>query len=29
MVRKMEMRNDEMNDETTYLWMDKCPLRDG
>ena len=29
MRRKMEMRNDEMNDETTYLWMDTCPFKDG
>ena len=29
MIRKMEMRSDEMNDETTYLWMDKRPFKDG
>ena len=29
MIRRMEMRSDEMNDETTYLWMDKCPFKDG
>ena len=29
MIRKMEMRGDEMNDETTYLWMDKRPIKDG
>ena len=27
--KKMEMRSDEMNDETTYLWMDKRPFKDG
>ena len=29
MIRKMEMRSDEMNDETTYLWMGKRPFEDG
>ena len=29
MIRKMEMRSDEMNHETTYLWMDKRPFKDG
>ena len=29
MVRKIAMRSDEMNDETTYLWMDKRPFKDG
>ena len=29
MIREMEMRSDEMNDETTYLWMDKRPFKDG
>ena len=29
MIRKMEMRSDEMNDEKPYLWMDKRPFKDG
>ena len=29
MIRKIEMRSDGMNDETTYLWMDKRPFKDG
>ena len=29
MIRKIEMRGDEMNDETTYLWMGKRPFKDG
>ena len=29
MIRKMEMRSDEMNGETTYLWMEKRPFKDG
>ena len=29
MIRKMAMRSDQMNDETTYLWMDKRPFKDG
>ena len=29
MIRKIEMRSDEMNDETTYLWKDKRPFKDG
>ena len=29
MIRKMKMRSDEMNDETTYLWMDKRHFEDG
>ena len=29
MIRKIEMRSDEMNDETTYFWMDKRPFKDG
>ena len=28
MIGKMKMRSDEMNDETTYLWMDKCPFKE-
>ena len=27
--KKNEMRSDEMNDETTYLCMDKRPFKDG
>ena len=29
MIRKIEMRSDEMNDETTYLWMDNRPFKAG
>ena len=29
MIRKIEMRSDEMNDETTYLWKDERPFKDG
>ena len=29
MIRKMEMRSDEMNDETTFLWMDKRQFMGG
>ena len=29
MIRKVEMRSDEMNDETTYLWMDNRPFKAG
>ena len=29
MIRKIEIRSDEMNDETTYLWMDNRPFKAG
>ena len=29
MIRKVEMRSNEMKDETTYLWMGKRPFKDG
>ena len=29
MIRKIEMRSDEMHDETTYLWMDNRPFKAG
>ena len=29
MIRKIEMRSDEMNDETAYLWMDNRPFKAG
>ena len=29
MIKKIEMRSDEMNDETTCLWKDKRPFKDG
>ena len=29
MIRKVEMRSNEMNDETTCLWMGKGPFKDG
>ena len=29
MIRKNKMRSDEMNDEITYLWIDKRPFEDG
>ena len=29
MIRKMKMTSDDMNVETTYLWMDKRPFEDG